>query len=71
MNQILPMLVGFSIGVALLLAAVGSVFLAARAMRPIEEAMTRQRSFIADASHELRTPVAVIRARAELRLEET
>ncbi|HEX8966911.1 MAG TPA: HAMP domain-containing sensor histidine kinase, partial [Chloroflexota bacterium] len=53
-------------GVAgLLLAALGSVFLAQRAMRPIRLAFDRQRRFFADASHELRTPVAVVRARAE------
>jgi signal transduction histidine kinase len=35
-------------------------------MRPIHEAFERQRRFIADASHELRTPVAVLRARADV-----
>lgn len=50
----------------LVLSALGSLFLADRAMRPIREAFERQRRFIADASHELRTPVAVLRARAEV-----
>jgi signal transduction histidine kinase len=49
-----------------ILAGLGSLFLAQRAMRPIRAAFDRQRRFIADASHGLRTPVSVVRARAEL-----
>ncbi len=42
------------------------LFTALALWRPIDEAFERQRQFIADASHELRTPVAVLRARADL-----
>jgi signal transduction histidine kinase len=39
--------------------------LASRTLRPISEAHARQRRFVADASHEMRTPLASIRASAE------
>ena len=53
---------------ALVLIGLAGWVLAARTLRPIRDAHRRQRRFIADASHELRSPVAAIRARAEAAL---
>jgi len=48
---------------ALLSAA--AVFLIRRVVRPVDEAMEKQKQFVSDASHELKTPLAVISANAE------
>jgi signal transduction histidine kinase len=39
-----------------------------RALRPTEESLSRQRRFVADASHELKTPLAIIDANADAAL---
>lgn len=51
----------------LVLAIVGAVgyHLADRTLRPIRDAHERQRRFVADASHEMRSPIAAIRSTAE------
>lgn len=43
-----------------------SVLLSAYIIKPVEEAFAKQKQFISDASHELKTPIAVISANAEL-----
>ena len=55
-------------GAGLIASAVISVVLAGRALQPIRAALRRQRDFVADAAHELRTPLAIIRGASELGL---
>ena len=43
-----------------------SLYLSGRIIRPLEENDRRQKQFISDASHELKTPVAVISTNAEM-----
>jgi signal transduction histidine kinase len=48
------------------LAAIGGLYMAGRAVRPIHESYERQRNFIADASHDLKTPLTLVQADAEV-----
>ncbi len=52
--------------VALLAAVAAGYATAGLALRPVRAALTRERRFIAEASHALRTPLAVITAEVEL-----
>jgi two-component system sensor histidine kinase CiaH len=51
---------------SLLLAGVGGLLMSRRAMRPVWDSFQRQRTFVADASHELKTPLALIKTGAEV-----
>ena len=50
----------------LLLAGMGGLYMSRRAMQPVRDSFERQRTFIADASHELKTPLALVKINAEV-----
>jgi signal transduction histidine kinase len=53
------------------LVALAAFYLADRTLRPIRDAHERQGRFVADASHEIRSPLAVIRSTVDRALEPT
>jgi len=57
-------LVGLGLGIVVAIPA--GLFLSRRAMQPLSLAFERQRLFVAEASHELKTPLSLIRANVEL-----
>ena len=53
-------------GAACLLLSIGACLMIRKMIRPVEEAFEKQQRFIWDASHELKTPLAVISANADV-----
>ena len=64
-RNLLLILVPVGLG-GLLLAGLGGLYMSRRAMQPVEDSFRRQRTFIADASHELKTPLALAKIHTEL-----
>lgn len=62
------LVVTFSIvgGISIIWLYVISILIANKAIKPVEEAYNSQKRFIADASHELKTPLAVVKTNIEL-----
>lgn len=57
-------------GAAVILLFFFSIYLADRIVRPLEESYKKQKQFISDAGHELKTPVSVVSTNAEMLLRE-
>ena len=55
--------------VALVMVAIGGWLLVRQATAPIEQNIEQMRRFMADAAHELRTPITVVRMHAEVALQ--
>lgn len=55
---------------ALFLVAAGGFILVRKSTAPIERSVEFMRRFMADAAHELRTPITVLRSRAEIALQQ-
>lgn len=64
LNNLKRILINGSI-VILFLALVISNFMADLAIRPLQESLEKQREFLENASHELRTPITIIQSRLE------
>lgn len=61
---------GLAAGLALALLGGGGWLVAHRSTEPVRDAFQRMRDFMADAAHELRTPVAVVEGHAEVALRQ-
>lgn len=61
----LKLVIGLGLPITVLLVGGSSWWLAGLAMRPIDQSYQQMKQFTSDAAHELRTPVAAIRAAVE------
>lgn len=68
-NRLLVQLIGIDTAIFAFSTA-ASYILAGRTLKPIQDAMDKQKQFVSDASHELRTPLTAMRTEIEVTLRE-
>lgn len=68
-NRLVHQLYYYNLGI-LILSAIGCYFLAKKTLDPVEEMVKAQNHFTADASHELKTPLAAMRTEIEVGLRD-
>ena len=61
---------GGALAVAVILIAIGGYVLVRKSLEPVENTLRSMRRFMADAAHELQTPITVIRSRAEVAVQQ-
>jgi signal transduction histidine kinase len=66
-NQIFNQLLWIN-GLVLVIATVGGFYLSGTTLAPIQKTMEEQKRFIADAAHELRTPITALKTSLEVNL---
>lgn len=69
-TDLIEAFVGVSL-LALVLVAAGGFVLVRTSTAPIERSIEYMRRFMADAAHELRTPITILRTRAEIALQQS
>lgn len=67
-NLLKALVTGLSITgiICMILSVFGSLFMANKAMTPIQKSWQQQKDFLADASHEFRTPLTIIQTNLEI-----
>jgi signal transduction histidine kinase len=70
LSQLLKAMLWIGIG-SILLISLAAWLLAGRTIRPIQQTWDKQQEFVANASHELRAPLTLIRAGVEMALRNT